>query len=491
MTDSDSDLICQFSLAGLPVDNRDKLTASIYDALHTTVGKDHIKGYMLRPRKWAQRAIIFCMDAGTKKKLLDDGMKINEMNIDFIDGGGNQKKILVDDAPFDMPSEAILAELSKFGDTSGGKHQPFFRNNVKTNWISGTRLFYLSNIKVTELPPTLTVQHKGVMEKLCIRHEGQTLYECRFCLKHVARGDHECNRRPKKKCFNCDSPDHLNYNCPNVRRCHKCQSADHMARNCPQNQTRAKTAPAKPGAASSAPEQPGTASASPKQPNAVPLGQRGAPVQDSQRPSGSGRKPFTFGDIPIVVKRIVGKGKKPRRRRDSGEPAGADAEGVDTQATGSSESPSATSVISDAYKRLDGKVTIDALLMGDSNSRGLSLNPDDDLDIKMMTVWEGGCQINDAQAKFEDLPANIGLSHKQAVVTNVGACNFPVSSEEDIDRLFMEYVELLGSINRRCPNARVYICSIPPRRGYLNCRVKGASRIYGRGGDRRSCQTDT
>ena len=493
---------CQFSLAGLDISDKEKLSALIHQNISSAVGVDNVLGCMLIPRNWPQRCILLCKDQGTLEKLLQDGLTLNGSVFEVIEGGARTKGVMVDDAPFDLPNDVIISELGKIGLVSGGVSLPFLVKKAKTSWISGTRKFYLRNL-TGDIPPTITVNHEGASIKLCIRHEGQTRYECRFCKEHVTRGNHSCEKKPVKKCFNCGDTGHMNFNCPTGKLCHICTSPGHIARNCPRNKRPAPGTrrpltedPVNPGAryvpksetaATKQPEaavplgqrgvpvqdnQKVAATAATKKPEAVPLGQRGAPIQDGQQPGSSSRKPFTFGDIPIVMKRFVKKGKRNRKRHDSGEPASADTNHVVTEAPKSSVgSPSATSVISEAYSRLNGKVSIDAVMMGDSNSRELSLNSDDDMDIKMMSFWEGGAHINDAQAKFEELSDNIGLSRKQAIITNVGACNFPVNSDGDIERLFSDYVELLGSINRRCPNARVYICSIPPRRGYLNCRV--------------------
>lgn len=465
---------CQFSLAGLDISDKEKLSALVHHSISSAVGVDNVLGCMFSPRNWPQRCILLCKDQGTLDKLLNDGLSINDRVFEVIEGGAYVKRVLVDDAPFDLSNDVITAELTKIGQVSGGGSLPFLVKKVKTTWISGTRQFYLRNL-IGEIPPTITVSHEGASVKLCIRHEGQTRYECRFCKEHVTRGEHSCERKPVKKCFNCGETGHMNFNCPTAKLCRICTSPGHIAKDCPRNKRPAQGKgrppsgdPANPGAPS-VPKSSGTTAT--KQPVVtVPLGQRGAPVRDNQKPGGSrnARKPFTFGDIPVMMKNLGKKGKKNRKPRDSGETSGGESADVDT-----GSSPSATSVISDAYSRLQGTgtVNVNAMLLGDSNSRGLPIKSDDELNIELLSCWEGGLQINDAQVKIEGLPDGIGLTDKQVVITNVGSCNFPVSTDGDIERLYMEYIELLGSVNRKCPNARVYISSIPPRRGYLNCKV--------------------
>ena len=436
---------CQFSLSGLDISDKSKLCSLIHASLSEAVGSDNILGCMLSPRNWPQRAVVLCKDDGVKETLLQNGLQIDGKAVELMDGGAIIKRVLVDDAPFDMPHAAIATELGKLGKVSGGTNLPYMVDRVKTSWISGTRLFYLSN-QVGVIPPTITVAHENVDVKLCLRHEGQTLFECRFCHEHVSRSDHKCEKKPVKKCFNCNKPGHMNFQCKETKLCHKCKSPDHLARDCPP-----------------------TSRSVPGQRKFLP----------ARRPRG-----MTLGDAPVVPPR------RKRKRAATGVPTedpnagtaeatlgptnssvGPDGADADPAAGTSASSPTATSVISDAYGRMNKKLTVDALMLGDSNSRDLSLKSDDSMEIKLQKIWEGGAQINDAMVKFDEMPNDVGLSRKQVVITNVGACDFPVNSDADIDRLFLEYVELLACITRRCSNARVYMTGILPRKGDLNSPI--------------------
>ena len=96
----------------------------------------------------------------------------------------------------------------------------------------------------------------------------------------------------------------------------------------------------------------------------------------SSGPPAHGRRPFTFGDIPVAVKKFVKKGKKNRKLRESGDSDGAGT--GDQLQVPPQVSPSATSVISGAYERVSSqppatqKVVIDAMLIGDSNEEALT-----------------------------------------------------------------------------------------------------------------------
>ena len=449
MTDSDSDLICQFSLAGLPVD--DKLPALIRQGLCDSVGADKISIVQLKPRKWARNAIIKCVDVTTKQKLLCDGIRIGDRKFDFLDGGSGSMRISVDDAPLDMPHSVISDALSRYGSVSGYRDQSFYVGEERTDWFSGTRVFFMKQVKET-IPPTMDIVFNGFTEKISIRYDGQSLYECRFCNQHVERGSHSCDKKPVKRCFNCDSPDHMNFQCKKAKLCRKCSSPNHLARDCKSNEAALR-----------------------------------------QKPRTNVRRPpkITLGELPVAPPR---KRKRNSTAQSSGEsvragPAGETSGPADTNPVGpggaaagpvgprAQMSPSPESVIDSAADHIQEinhqleVCRVKGILMGDSNSYNLPLNGDDDLQLHLHKITLGGLKIKEAQIKFEDLPDDVGLAEKTAVVTHVGSCNFPLAYGCDVKQLYNDYVQLLETVNRKCPNARVYISGIPPRRGDLTTKV--------------------
>ena len=408
----ESDLICQFSLAGLTVDEH--LPARIRDGLCNSVEKEKISAVQLRPRKWARTAVIKCVDIGTKEKLLSDGITIGDKKIDLLDGGSGSMRISVDDAPLDMPNSVIGDALSQYGDVTGSRDQAFYVGDERTEWSSGTRLFFMKRVK-SAIPPTMDIVFEGYSEKICIRYDGQSLYECRFCKKHVERGSHSCDQKPVKKCFNCLATDHMNFQCPNAKLCRKCSSPGHIARDCKSN-----------------------------------INTRG---QNGRRPTN-----ITLGQLPIAPPR------KRRKKRNASQ-------------MNNTGSPSAESIIDQAVLNIQESQetpVVKAVLIGDSNTNELPLggvHSDDSMVLDITKHARGGLKVGGAHTMFADLPGDINLGQIPAVITHVGACDFPIEDDGDIDKLYCEYVEFLGTINRRCVNARVFISGIPPRRGYLNCKV--------------------
>ena len=139
-------------------------------------------------------------------------------------------------------------------------------------------------------------------------------------------------------------------------------------------------------------------------------------------------------------------------------------------------SPSPESVIDEAARNIQNsnKPVIKAYLAGDSNSHDLPLgggHSDDSMILDVTKSTQGGLKVSQANATIANLPDDDNLEQYPAVILHVGSCNFPVEEAADIDRLYNEYVEMLGTVNRRFINARVFISGIPPRRGYLNCKV--------------------
>ena len=408
---TDSDLICQFSLAGLSVD--ETLPSRIRDGLCNTVDKEKISAVQLKPRKWARTAVIKCVDTETKNKLLSDGITIGDMKIDFLDGGSGSMRISVDDAPLDMPNSVISDILSQYGHVTGSRDQAFYVGDERTDWSSGTRLFFMKHVRKT-IPPTMDIPFDGFTEKISIRYDGQSLYECRFCKQHVERGSHTCDQKPVKRCFNCQATDHLNFECPTGKLCRKCSSPGHIARDC-----------------TSRPQRQG---------------------------NGGRRTNIRLGELPIAPPR------KRRKKRNASQ-------------MNSVGSPSPESVIDEAARNIQinlNKPVIKAYLAGDSNSHDLPLggvHSDDSMALDVTKCTQGGLKVGQANTTITNLPGDSNLEQYTAVILHVGSCDFPVDEDADIDRLFNEYVEMLGTTNRRFINARVFISGIPPRRGYLNCKM--------------------
>ena len=88
----------------------------------------------------------------------------------------------------------------------------------------------------------------------------------------------------------------------------------------------------------------------------------------------------------------------------------------------------------------------------------------------MAKLVQGGLKINQASDKLDEL-ATEELKDKTAVIVHVGSCDFSVEDNKDIQNMYMRYTELVANVLEQCPNARVYVSGIPPRKGTLRDKV--------------------
>ena len=376
-----------FEMKGLRADN----LAVIYDAITYVVDSHRVKALQLIPKRWPTHAVIECRDEDAKKALLDQGLIINDIHIEVSEGGIGRIKVTIEDAPLEMPNYMISDSLKGYGDVTDTIRQKLYINGRKTDWYSGNRAVYMKNVNVS-LPPTIMIEFKCQQFKVNVRHEGQTLYECRFCKLHVSKMCvHNCSKKPVITCYNCLEEGHISKNCKNIKKCRKCRKEGHTFKDCPETH---------PAAA-----------------------------------------------------------------------AAQEVEGAAAQRMDQELSP--RTVIEDAHRRLFPKTNVSVVALGTSNMRDLPLKGDDDLEITQKILCEGGLLVSNASDKLDDLSPE-ELHDKQAVVLHVGACDFPKhgfpeeTANQEVDSIYMQIADEIEEITDKCPNARLYISSIPPRKGELN-----------------------
>ena len=128
-------------------------------------------------------------------------------------------------------------------------------------------------------------------------------------------------------------------------------------------------------------------------------------------------------------------------------------------------------------ERLFSKGSLNTLVVGTSNCRDLTLKGDDDLELRSKIFMQGGLKIAEATAKLnEAFPDE--LLNANAAVMHVGSCDFPVETDAGIEFNYMKYVETLTDMADKCPNANLFMSSVPPRKGQLSSTVNQQIRKF-------------
>ena len=443
-TEVAADLLLQFSMKGISA--RHELSTVLYNSITSVVSSEKIRAVQINPNvKWPQNVVIECADTESKSLLLETGLEIYGTPVELNEGGTGSEKVFIKGAPLDMPNHVIIQELRNYGDYISMRPQSYYAGKVKTDWSNGTRIAFLRNVK-SALPPTITCEFNGYQRKITINHDGQTQFECRWCKEHIQRNTkHECQMKPSPRgCFNCKATDHLNADCPHPRSCTECGSTSHIAKSCPRR---------------------------------LRGGQQTSHISGPSVARGP-RRTFTLGEVPVAPPRSRG---KKRRIQISGEMPNVQEEDptsnsapVDTGARDrvfSTRESLNESIQNQAHGDLFAKGSVKCVLLGTSNCHELPLGGDDALELTVDHVVQGGLKICQGSNKLSSDMTPAQLIEKTAAVIHLGAPDFPVDSNEDIDRLYLQYVDLLVDVGLQCPNARIFVSSVPPRRGSLKTKV--------------------
>ena len=450
--DEIANLLLQFSMKGISA--RNELSETIYNSITSVVSSEKIKAVQINPsEKWPQNVVIQCADPESKTLLLQNGIELYGNPIELNEGGIGTEKVFIRGAPLDLPNHVIIEELRKYGEYIAIRPQPYYAGKVKTDWSNGTRIAFLRNVKKA-LPPTIMCAFNGYERKVAISHDGQTLFECRWCKQHIPRTDqHTCQKKPAKRaCFNCKATDHVNADCPHPRSCTECSSTSHVAKNCPRRSRGGQQA-------------------------------SGRRTQSGTVVTGGPRRNYTLGEVPLAPPR-PNRGKK-RRIQLSGDMPGvpeeettpnsapaesADEAGARDRVFSTRESLN-NSIQNQAHDDMFTNGHVKCVVLGTSNCHELPLRGDDAVELSVDLVVQGGLKISDGSNKLSGDIAPAQLLEKTAAIIHLGAPDFPVDSNDEIDRLYLQYVDLCVDVGLKCPNARIFVSSIPPRKGALRAKI--------------------
>ena len=131
----------------------------------------------------------------------------------------------------------------------------------------------------------------------------------------------------------------------------------------------------------------------------------------------------------------------------------------------------------DAHGNGGNKAVLNAVMIGTSNCRNLSLQGDDQLCLNMELLPKGGLSIEDAHEKLEEVLTDF-QKKCDVVVIHVGSCAFPVRNTRVMAENYTNYVELFNSISNACPQAKILLSSVSPRSGEGKNRVNSQIRSF-------------
>ena len=408
----------KFATEGLNLHDKSALISDIFKEITQTVKVTDIIGVQLIPKQWPHHVEILCANEVTKDILLNNGLKIQNQDIKIYETGLNKVKVAIDNAPLNMDNGIIKEALCEFGKVLDIRNEYLSVGGKRVPWWNGTRHVDMSHLKC-ELPPTLKL-HIGEKEiKVRVWHIGQTRIECRWCKEHVVKDEHNCPKRPPRRCFNCGSTTHQKEECVVGKVCFNCNESNHIIRNCPyvyQKETGA------------------TPETTPKKTNVT-----NSDDTDNFPPLTS----------PAVQQESQTSPAENEQDMDLGPPC------VD--------SPDIRQFDPDSMKT----PTVKCLILGSSNCRNLAIPSDDDLEIQVERRTVGGLKIKGAYQELDDIPAEEQQKFR-AVVLHVGSTDFPVETEKDFESCYKQYLENLSKISTLCPKAVILMSGILPRNDLLD-----------------------
>ena len=388
-----------------------ELIADIYTDVVSKVDEKDVAGVQVYPRKWPRKVQILCNHLPAKECLIIQGLTLYGRHVELHEPGNGVIKVHIEDAPIDMPNVILKNWISQYATVIEFRNEHVVVNGRRTSWRTGTRHAYVTNVKETIPPVAKFTNNKGVDVMVSIWHYGQSHMKCRWCHEVVPK-DHECDKRPKRRCHNCGADDHIKSECRVGKLCYKCQGADHIACDCQSDRV----------------------------PPGGQIDNHAADSGDSD-PSGHQGAPVTDGTADT---RLVETGRV-------------------TVETSVMSSPG--SVILDSPQITSHeKPSVKALLIGGSNCRDLKHGGDDQMDIEIEPLIQGGLTIAEASEKLGECADELKES-AQAVILHVGSCDFPVTDADGIDMNYKNYVELLNNVSHECKNAQLVISSVLPRSG--------------------------
>ena len=402
------------------------LTAKLYYDMVAKVDERDIIGVQVVPLRWPRKVQILCAHQAAKDCLMIRGVDLYGRHIELSEPG-NFVKVVISDAPLDMRNDIIKDFMMQYGTVTEFRNEHMIVQGRKTSWRTGNRYAFIKMLK-QPVPPSAKIKCGDQEVQISMWHFGQTHIKCRFCHENVPKG-HKCDKAPARRCYDCGSDSHTRINCTEGRSCYRCGSKEHLSRECTTAATNSRSIYATAADSTAAP------AASPVTTPVAP------PVAD-----------------PVADPVVDNVADDVRSQADE------EAETVDDVQNESRYSEATdSSIIIDRMEDIHDH-SVEVVLIGGSNCRDIKLQGDDQLHIQTTPLIQGGIKIDVASEKLEEINEQ-KKGEVQVVVVNVGTCEFPVQSDNDVDILYTEYVELLHGITNACPHANIIMSSLLPRSG--------------------------
>lgn len=221
------------------------LIENLYRDIVGKVDEADVVGIQVLPPYWPRRVEILCAHQTAKDSLLVTGLDVYGKHIELSEPGNSRVKVVIKGAPLETPNDKLRSWLEQFGTVLEFRNEHHVIGGNPTRWRTGVRFAYMINL-AEAIPPMAKIPIDETEISVTIWHYGQTHRRCRWCKTMVPK-DHECDRMPERKCFNCGSGDHMRNECPVGRCCYKCGQEGHVARLCPSEQVARNTHPVQTG----------------------------------------------------------------------------------------------------------------------------------------------------------------------------------------------------------------------------------------------------
>ena len=216
----------------------------LYEILPTIVSEDDILGVQLMPWYYPKRVEIQCANKAAVETLILNGLTIDSQHVELEEQGYGALRVTIQDVPMNVPNTRIQEWLAQYGEVIY-LHDEMYTNRKKgkrTNWKVGARVAKLKLFSFDRtVPPRAFLSHKNRRFNISVHHIGQTDAYCRTC-RDVAPKEHECSgdkgthgKGRQRRCYECNSTDHVKRDCPKGKTCHTCKEIGHLSNNCPKN----------------------------------------------------------------------------------------------------------------------------------------------------------------------------------------------------------------------------------------------------------------